>query len=131
MLILIREITGSIQYRVFLFSEWLSVEISGYYQSKSNWGIYEVKPIGRLDFGLQWKLKNGNSRFNLNLSDVFKTNIYRTSGNVPELNIYSNWELDFEPRVLRLSFSHNFGNSKLKSRERNTASEEERRRVAP
>jgi len=115
----------------FLFSEWFSAEVSGYYQSKSNWGIYESKPVGRMDLGVQWKLKNGNSRFNLNLSDVFKTNIFRSVADVPELNIYSRWELDFEPRVLRLSFSHNFGNTSAKRRERNTASEEERRRVAP
>lgn len=115
----------------FLFSEWLSAEVSGYYQSKSTSGVYIRKPVGRLDLGLQWKLKNGNSRFNLNFTDVFKTNIFRSVADVPELNIYSSWELDFEPRVLRLSFSHNFGNTSVKRRERNTASEEERQRVNP
>lgn len=115
----------------FLFSEWFSAEVSGYYQSKSTWGIYESKPLGSMDLGIQWKLKNGNSRFNLNLSDVFKTNIYRSVADVPELNIYSSWELDFESRILRLSFTHNFGNTKAKVRERDTASEEERKRVSP
>lgn len=115
----------------FLFSEWFSAEVSGYYQSKSTAGVYVRKPVGKIDLGMQWKLKNGNSRFNLNFSDVFKTNIFRSVADVPELNIYSSWELDFEPRVLRLSFTHNFGNTKVKARERNTASEEERRRVAP
>jgi len=115
----------------FLFNEWWSAEISGYYQSKSIWGIYERKPIGRMDLGVQWKLKNGDSRFNLNFTDVFKTNIGRSVADVPELNIYTRWELDFEPRVLRLSFTHNFGNTSKKARQRNTASEEERRRVSP
>jgi outer membrane receptor protein involved in Fe transport len=115
----------------FLFSEWFSAEVSGYYQSKSTAGVYVRKPVGKIDLGMQWKMKNGNSRFNLNFSDVFKTNIFRSVADVPELNIYSSWELDFEPRVLRLSFTHNFGNTSAKRRERNTASEEERRRVAP
>lgn len=115
----------------FLFSEWFSAEVSGFYQSKSAWGIYETKPYGSLDLGLQWKLKNENSRFNLNLSDAFKTNVFTSVADVPELNIYSRWELDFESRILRLSFSHNFGNTSAKRRERNTASEEERSRVSP
>ena len=45
--------------------------------------------MGRLDIGVQWKLKNENSRFNLNLSDVFKTNIIQYTADVPELNIYN------------------------------------------
>jgi outer membrane receptor for ferrienterochelin and colicin len=107
----------------------LSAELAGYYQSKSYQGIYEWKPIGRLDIGVQWKLKNENSRFNLNLSDVFKTNIIQYTADVPELNIYNTWMLDFEPRVLRLTFTHNFGNTAVKTRKRNTASFEEQNRI--
>ncbi len=113
----------------FMFSDWISAEISGYYQSKSIWGIYESRPVGRMDLGLQWKLKNGNSQFSLNFTDVLGTNIFRSVADVPELNIYTRWELDFEMQVLRLSFTHNFGNSSVKSRQRTTGSEEERSRI--
>ncbi|NQU52032.1 MAG: TonB-dependent receptor [Bacteroidetes bacterium] len=108
----------------------MSAEFAGYYQSKSFQGIYEWNPIGRLDIGVQWKLKNGNSRFNLNLSDVFKTNIIRYTADFPELKIYNTWMLDFEPRILRLTFTHNFGNSAVKTRKRTTASDEEQKRIS-
>lgn len=107
----------------------ITAEVSGYYQSKSIWGIYETKPIGRMDIGIQMKFKKEDSRLNLTVSDVFKTNIMRNTANVPELNIYSSWRLDFEPRVLRLTFTHNFGNDEIKARKRKTASEEEQKRV--
>ncbi len=112
------------------FSKRISAEVSGNYQSKSIWGIYERKARGRVDLGIQMKLKNENSRFDLNLTDAFKTNIGRSTASVPELNIYTQWRLDFEPRVLRLSFTHNFGNSTVKARKRNTASDEEQKRIS-
>ena len=107
----------------------ISAEIAGYYQSRSFSGIYVWEPMGRLDIGVQWKLKNENSRFNLNLSDVFKTNVLRWTAQVPELNIYNTWMLDFEPRVLRLTFTQKFGNTASKARKRNTASDEEQKRI--
>ncbi len=106
-----------------------TAEVSGFYQSRSIWGIYESKPMGRMDLGLQMKFKNENSRLNLSFTDVFKTNIMRNTANVPELNIYTYWRLDFEPRVLRLTFTHNFGNDEIKARKRKTASDEEQKRV--
>ncbi|WP_372949381.1 TonB-dependent receptor domain-containing protein [Mariniphaga sp.] len=113
----------------FSLSEHISAEISGFYQSRSLMGIYESKPFGSLDFGFLWRLKNGNSRFNLNVSDVLKTRIFRMEANVPELNIDNRMKLDFESRILRLTFTHNFGTTAIKARTRNTASEEERRRI--
>ena len=113
----------------FNISKKISAELAGYYQSRSFSGIYVWDPMGRVDIGLQWKMKNENSRFNFNLSDVFKTNILRWTADVPELNIYNSWVLDFEPRVFRVTFTHNFGNSAVKARKRNTASDEEQKRI--
>ncbi|WP_163709404.1 outer membrane beta-barrel family protein [Mangrovibacterium lignilyticum] len=115
----------------FSLSKRLSAEISCFYNSKSIWGIYESMAFGRVDAGLQWKLKNENSRFNLNISDIFKTNIYRSVASLPELNIYNRWRLDFEPRVFRLTFTQNFGNGAVKTSHRTTGSEEEQNRVNP
>jgi len=113
----------------FNITKKISAEIVGYYQSPSFSGIYVWEPMGRIDVGAQWKLKNENSRFNLNLSDVFKTNILRWTADVPELNIYNTWTLDFEPRVFRITFTQNFGNTASKTRKRNTASDEEQKRI--
>jgi len=108
----------------------LSAEVSGFYRSRSLSGIYVQKPVGRIDVGLQVKFKNENSKLNLNFSDIFKTGVWRSYADVPELNIYNRWRLDFEPRVFRISFTQNFGGTKVKSsRNRKTGSEEERGRV--
>jgi outer membrane receptor protein involved in Fe transport len=125
---------GSNNFRVntvqsFNVTKKLSAELVGYYQSRSFSGIYVWDPMGRIDVGMQWKLKNENSRFSLNISDVFKTSILEWTAEVPELNIYNSWTLDFEPRVLRLTFTHNFGNTATNARKRKTASDEEQKRI--
>ena len=113
----------------FNLSKYFSAEISGQYMSKMLNGIYIQKPRGKVDIGIQWKLKNENSRFNLNITDIFRTNLWRNETNEPELNVNSHWSFDGETRVLRLTFTHNFGNEAIKVRKRNTGSEEEQKRV--
>ncbi len=110
------------------FSKSISGEISGFYRSKYMAGIAGLKPLGRIDAGVQWKVSE-NSRFNLNMTDVFNTFIIRATTDVPELNLYSYARLNFETQVYRLTFTHNFGNTALKVKKRNTASEEEKQRV--
>jgi hypothetical protein len=111
-------------------SKRVSAEVSGFYRSRAISGVYVMDPMGRMDIGLQYKFKNENSKLNFNLSDVFKSSVWKSSADVPELNIYNRWSLDFEPRVFRVSFTHNFGSTKIKSaRNRKTGSEEERGRV--
>jgi len=107
----------------------ITAELSGFYQSRSLEGIYKWKPYGRLNVGIQKKFKDEKSTLSFNVTDVFKTNIYRSTAYIPELNINTNVLLDFEPRVARLTYTYNFGNTKAKSRERTTGSEEERSRI--
>ncbi|HET6559853.1 MAG TPA: outer membrane beta-barrel family protein [Prolixibacteraceae bacterium] len=112
-------------------SKSITAEVSGFYQSASLFGIAELKPYGKLDIGLEKKFNDGNSRLSLNLTDVFKTNIYKSTANVPELNLNTRVLLDFETRVVRLTYTQNFGNTKAKAaRTRGTASEEERGRIS-
>ena len=76
------------------------------------------------------KSKNEKSTFNLNLSDVFLTGIYSFSANVPELDLHNSGSKNFEPQVLRFTYSYNFGSKKVKTeRKRETGSDEERKRV--
>jgi outer membrane receptor protein involved in Fe transport len=114
----------------FKIMKGLTCELSGFYRSASLWGISRSKALRSVSIGFQQKSKNEKSTFSLNLSDVFKTAIYSFSANVPELNIHNSGRLDFEPRVLRFTYSHNFGSKKVKAeRKRQTGSDEERQRV--
>ncbi len=106
-----------------------TAEISGFYQSKSLSGITTSRSVGRLDVGVQYKFKNENSRLNLNVIDVFHTNLWRLDVDIPELNLKSNSKLDFDNRYIKLTFSHSFGNNAVKVRKRNTGSEEEQKRI--
>ncbi|MEI6143300.1 MAG: outer membrane beta-barrel family protein [Mariniphaga sp.] len=114
----------------FTVSKGLSVELSGFYQSPSLWGISKSNAFYSITTGIQMKSKNEKSTFNLNLSDVFLTGIYSFSANVPELDLHNSGSKNFEPQVLRFTYSYNFGSKKVKTeRKRETGSDEERKRV--
>jgi outer membrane receptor protein involved in Fe transport len=114
----------------FRIVEGFTAELSGNYQSPSLFGIYKSKAVSSVSIGIQKKSKNEKNTFSLNFNDVFKTSIYNFSADVPELNIHNSTRLDFEPRVLRFTFAHNFGSNKVKAqRQRETGSGEEQKRV--
>lgn len=114
----------------FTINETLAAEVSGFYQSATLFGIARLKPLGKMDIGMVKKFNDGNSRLSFNVTDVFRTNVYKSSAHIPELNINTRVLLDFEPRVVKLTYTMNFGNTKVKTAgKRNTASEEERNRV--
>ncbi|MGE5446721.1 MAG: outer membrane beta-barrel protein [Bacteroidales bacterium] len=109
----------------------IAAEVSGFYQSATLFGIARLKPLGKVDFGVVKKFNDGNSKLSFNVTDVFRTNVYKSTAYISELNINTRVLLDFEPRVVKLTYTQNFGNTKLKSAsKRNTASEEERNRIS-
>lgn len=106
-----------------------SLEVSGFYQSTRLLGVARTLPYGSVDLGLQKKFENG-ATLNLTLSDTFWTFYTREVANIPEENLNITTVYRYEPRIVRLTYSQNFGNAKLKgSRKRSTSSEEERKRV--
>ena len=113
----------------FTITKRFTAELSGFFQSKSLRGITVSKPMGRADIGLQYKFKNENSRLNLNFTDVFHTAVWKSEVDIPELNLKSSMKLDFDNRYIKLTFSQNFGNNAVKVRKRNTASDEEQKRI--
>ncbi len=114
----------------FELNKRFSAELAAFYNSPSVDGVTNRKASGKVDIGIQMKFKNENSRLSFNVSDIFKTNTWHWTTDIPELNIYVSSFIDFEPRVARLTFTHNFGSTSIKSaRKRSTGSEDERKRV--
>ncbi|WP_298238464.1 outer membrane beta-barrel family protein [uncultured Algibacter sp.] len=113
----------------FKISDTFSGEITTLYIGPSISGTAKSKEIYRVNLGVQKKIgDNGSLKFALN--DVFNTYEIRRSTDLPEENIKFESNFKFLYRSYMLSYTHNFGNSKLKSaRKRETGSEEERRRV--
>ncbi|MDB5263142.1 MAG: TonB-dependent receptor plug, partial [Adhaeribacter sp.] len=108
-----------------------SAELSGFYQTRSPFGISYIRALGALNAGVQKKLNNGKGVFRLSVDDIFWTMRFSILTDQPALNLYSDFNGIFsEPRVVRLTYSRNFGNQKMKAAaRRQTSSEEERKRA--
>lgn len=114
----------------FKITNRINGEFSGFYQSASFSGISKRNSYSVFSAGLQAKSKNEKSTFSLNFSDLFKGYRWFMEANYPELNINSTDYFTYDSRVLRFTWSHKFGNNKVKAeRKRETGSEEERNRV--
>lgn len=106
------------------------IEISGMYQSPTMFGVYVFKPLGFVNAGVQKRLRNDKGILTLSFNDIFWTTTWRAKADLPEENLNIDFSYFFEPRVLNLTYSRNFGNRSLKSlRKRNVGAEEERSRV--
>lgn len=105
-----------------------SAEISGYYQSASLFGIFKFSPMGKLNLGIKKEIKNGGV-VTLSVTDLFNTSVWHLKTNVAEANSRSTMIYDWGTRSVNLTYSINFGNSKLKAVSIKSRSEAERKRV--
>ncbi|MBL7696806.1 MAG: TonB-dependent receptor [Chitinophagaceae bacterium] len=107
-----------------------SIEVSGFYRSKSLGGITVIKPYGSLDFGIKKTLKDKRNSFVFNGSNILRTFVFQPSTDLPDQNLYGSTYLRFFGSTYKLTYSRSFGNDKLKGkRDRLTGSEAERARV--
>jgi hypothetical protein len=109
----------------------LSLELSGFYQTPALFGLAKLKSQGGLNIGLQKKLEKERGTLSLSVSDVFWTNRIFTRTYIPEANLDVDLRILFDTRIVKLTYSRNFGNKNVKAViRRKTGSEEERRRVS-
>lgn len=106
-----------------------SAEITGMYQSKMNWGTWVLKPFGSVNLGVQKKLNNDKGTLRLTIDDIFYTNILRPTSTIPEYRVTSSVVGDFHFQSIRLNYTRNFGNKKLRGVNIKSGSEELQRRV--
>ncbi len=116
---------GQVAYKI---NDWLSAEVSGWYTSPSIWqGTFKSIAMGGIDAGLQARVLKGKGNFKLSVGDIFRTMKWGGSSNFAgqDVKAYGRWE----SQQLRLNFTYNFGNNKIKTRQRKTAAEDETRRA--
>jgi hypothetical protein len=107
-----------------------TAEVTGIYQSPSIVGLYRTRASGQVMVGVQKILPADKGTFRLAVSDLFWTNIYSTQSDIPALNLNDRGTYHFEPRVVRFTYSRNFGSQTVKAaNRRTTGSEEERGRL--
>jgi hypothetical protein len=106
-----------------------SAEITGFYLSKMNWGVWDFHPLGSLNIGIQKKLNRDKGTFRLTIDDIFYTNIWRANSTIPEYHVNSEIVGDLHMQAVRLNYTRNFGNNKLRGVNIKSGSEELQKRA--
>lgn len=112
----------------FLLPHGFSAEVTAFYNSPSVYGQMFFRSQGQVSVGVQKHIMKKAASFRLNMSDLFYT--MRNAGTTH----YGPTNLSFvgrsESRVVRLTFTYNFGNRNLKAaRQRRTGVEDEQGRI--
>lgn len=100
----------------FKMGKKLSAEVSGSYNSGFLNGLTRMKSVYQISIGLRKQFGDNGGTLSMNLSDVFRTLMIRTESIVNENNLIYTSTREYDSRVLRISYSKNLGNRKLKSR---------------
>ena len=112
----------------FTISKTLSAELSGWYNSASQYGFYQARPMGGFSIGVQQKVLDGKGNIKLNINDPFWLNKFSGRAVVQDIDfvVKSRWE----SRQIRATFTYNFGNQSVKSaRQRQSATSAEQSRA--
>ena len=114
----------------FKISSSFSTEVSGFYRGPQISGARTNEKVYGINFGAQQNFGDKWGTLKFTISDILDSVEFVGGTNLPEQNIITRNVFDFRNRTFTVTYSRNFGNQKLKSkRERETGSEEERRRV--
>jgi hypothetical protein len=106
----------------------ISFEISGSYQSKIIFGISTLRAIGSLNAGIQ---KNMGTKgiIKLSMDDILYTTSWQLDTKLNQNNLVSYFKYDWHNQYIRLTYTRNLGNTKLKLMKLKSGSEEERKRI--
>ncbi|OKS89137.1 outer membrane beta-barrel family protein [Mucilaginibacter polytrichastri] len=123
---------GKVAYQVkttntFAVTKTFKAEIMTDYSSSLVYGYFNVKAQYSIDGGLSKSFANKKANLKLSVSDIFnmrKNNVTsENNGNLIDIHQKN------ETRVARLTFTYNFGNSKIKARQHQTGADDEKNRV--
>ncbi len=110
----------------FKINSHFSMELNGYFSSKTSYLVYQIDPQADVSFGASYKMMDGNLQWNLSVSDLFRTSeskLYTSTTTTKTMINNRN-----ETRMLRLGVTYNFGNKNIKAKNTQTGNEEERNR---
>jgi iron complex outermembrane receptor protein len=113
----------------FELKKWMSIELSGFYNSPSVWGgIFRNREMWSVDAGLKMKFLEERLSANLTVQDIFWTQKWRGDNQFGGLKITARG--GWESRQVRMALVYRFGNRNAKGgRNRSSASSTEQNRV--
>lgn len=116
--------------QTFKLPKEVSLELSGFYFSGGSWGLYKFGAWGSVNFGIQKKLIKHKSTLSFNIRNILNSEIEKLEAVIPEQNLIQRSRSIYGYTNYSLSFTHSFGNDKVKGkRERSTGAEDERGRL--
>lgn len=111
----------------FPFAKVYKAEVMTNYQSSLVYGYFHISPQYSTDLGMSRSLWAKKANIKFSVSDVFNTRknhvLSDSQGNVIDIHQKN------ETRIARLTFTYNFGNTKIKVRQHQTGADEEKNRV--
>ncbi|MBT8276777.1 MAG: TonB-dependent receptor family protein [Bacteroidia bacterium] len=114
----------------FKISDSFSAELSGFYNGPGFFGNARYDEVYGINLGLQKKFSDKWGTLKFSINDILDSVEFNGGTDLPEQNILTRNTFDFNNRTFTLTYSRNFGNKELRSaRNRETGSEEERRRI--
>ncbi|WP_373524440.1 outer membrane beta-barrel protein, partial [Aquiflexum sp.] len=115
--------------QTFRLGSGYSTEISGFYISSQLFGLLTLKSFGALNFGIQKELNANKGSFKLAAEDILWTNRFSVRNINPQIRTEAGISVLRTSRLIRLTYSKNFGLSGIRAVMKATGSEEERKRV--
>ena len=105
-----------------------SVELSGFYNSKTVYGMFEIANQYSIDLGIQKNFANNKATIKLSARDILGTMKAKAVAKYDNINLIS--RNTWDSQKVSLSFSYRFGQDDLKpSRQRSTGLDEQRSRI--
>ncbi|UKJ06863.1 outer membrane beta-barrel protein [Solitalea lacus] len=112
----------------FTFGNGFKAELNGFYNSKMLYGQFDIAPIWMISAGIQKSILDKKGSIKLNVNDIFNSQQFHAKVKNAEMDLDIINKRD--SRVATLSFSYRFGNTKMKTSQRNsTSSEDEKNRT--
>ncbi|AYL98401.1 outer membrane beta-barrel family protein [Mucilaginibacter celer] len=102
-------------------------EVMGDYQSPLTYGIYKIRPRYSVDMGISKSFMEKKFNIKASCDDIFNIRRNDLSSQVVNNNFVIKQKND--TRVMRLTFTYNFGNSAIKMRQHRSGADDEKGRV--
>jgi len=102
----------------FMLPKQYSIQLFASYQSARLTGISRTSPSNKIDLAIDKKWLGTNDRLQLSISNLLLDRYHVTSINEENPNFSALTDYRYESRVIRLTYTHLFGNTKVKAQRR-------------
>ena len=111
----------------FSFNKGWSAELSGFFRSEGLEGVFVVKPLGAVNFGISKQILKNKGSIRFNVRDLFYTQPARISSKYQNIDI--NFSERRDTRTANITFTYRFGKGKAVQQRRRGGVGDEQNRV--